>query len=386
LQVSADTGKSWQNLQDNHEISGSANDTLLLLLQNFNFQGKFFRCIVIGNCQLSDTSNMVGLAIKSLDTVVIQNGTTLSARCSDASYTWVDCTFGYSAISGDTLREFTPTVDGSYAVIISKNGCTDTSACYFVCLPPFIISQPSDTIVCKGDAVIFTAQAENDTLLQWQFSPDYGSSWFNATDTGNFSGSMTDTLTILTTDSSIHGYNFRCIATGSCHPADTSIPALLQVTTVDTSVSLSGHTLISNALATGYQWVDCNNGFMPVIDSTHRSFTPAQSGLYAVIIQANGCTDTSSCYYIQLVGVKNYDPAIIFLMYPNPAYDFVILSIEDLNEPISLEIRDMQGRLIKKVQLQETGGMVDLSGLEKGIYHLLMMNNAMNRFVRMVKM
>jgi len=48
------------------------------------------------------------------------------------SYQWVDCSNGYALIPGATTNSFHPTANGSYAAIVTKNGCTDTSSCYVI--------------------------------------------------------------------------------------------------------------------------------------------------------------------------------------------------------------------------------------------------------------
>jgi hypothetical protein len=55
-------------------------------------------------------------------------GTTLTSAQVGATYQWVECP-AYSAISGATSQSYTLTQDGNYAVIVTLNGCADTSAC-----------------------------------------------------------------------------------------------------------------------------------------------------------------------------------------------------------------------------------------------------------------
>ncbi len=57
---------------------------------------------------------------------------TLTADASGVSYQWVDCDNNFAVISGATGQTFTPTVNGNYAVIVSENGCSDTSICYAI--------------------------------------------------------------------------------------------------------------------------------------------------------------------------------------------------------------------------------------------------------------
>ena len=71
-------------------------------------------------------------SINTIDTSVTQNGDTLTANAVGAIYQWVVCDSSFAPISGETNQSFTPTSNGLYAVLISVNGCIDTSSCYNV--------------------------------------------------------------------------------------------------------------------------------------------------------------------------------------------------------------------------------------------------------------
>jgi hypothetical protein len=49
-----------------------------------------------------------------------------------AQYQWVDCNNGNAAIPGATSSTFQPTANGSYAVEVTSNGCTETSNCHTI--------------------------------------------------------------------------------------------------------------------------------------------------------------------------------------------------------------------------------------------------------------
>lgn len=73
------------------------------------------------------------ITVVPFDASVVVMGTTLMANASGATYQWVDCDNNYAPIAGATSQSYTPTaVSGNYAVIVSMNGCTDTSACFLV--------------------------------------------------------------------------------------------------------------------------------------------------------------------------------------------------------------------------------------------------------------
>ncbi|WP_343632685.1 SBBP repeat-containing protein [Fluviicola sp.] len=63
------------------------------------------------------------------DTTTVLNGITIHANNDNATYQWLNCDIDYAVISGATNQNFTATANGNYAVQLTENGCTDTSAC-----------------------------------------------------------------------------------------------------------------------------------------------------------------------------------------------------------------------------------------------------------------
>jgi len=87
---------------------------------------------IIPNAVGCDSTITINLTINSVDVSVNHNGIILSANATADFYQWVDCNNGNSIINGETNQSFTATQNGSFAVKITQNGCTDTSACYTV--------------------------------------------------------------------------------------------------------------------------------------------------------------------------------------------------------------------------------------------------------------
>lgn len=75
-----------------------------------------------------DSTINLNLTINTVDTSVSVNAITLTANASGASYQWMKC--GVGLVTGETNQSFTPISNGSYAVIVTENGCSDTSACF----------------------------------------------------------------------------------------------------------------------------------------------------------------------------------------------------------------------------------------------------------------
>ncbi len=70
------------------------------------------------------------LTINTVDISVIKSGIKLTSNESGATYQWIDCNNGNTPISGATNQVFIASSNGSYAVIITKNSCIDTSICF----------------------------------------------------------------------------------------------------------------------------------------------------------------------------------------------------------------------------------------------------------------
>ena len=87
---------------------------------------------ILTNTAGCDSIVTLNLTINTVNTDVAQNSTILTANATGATYQWLDCNNGNSIISGETSQSFTATQNGSYAVKVTQNDCTDTSACYAV--------------------------------------------------------------------------------------------------------------------------------------------------------------------------------------------------------------------------------------------------------------
>jgi hypothetical protein len=84
---------------------------------------------IIPNSIGCDSTITLNLTIVSPNIAVSQAGAVLtSAATSPATYQWIDCSTN-SPITGATNQSYTATANGSYAVIITINSCSDTSTC-----------------------------------------------------------------------------------------------------------------------------------------------------------------------------------------------------------------------------------------------------------------
>ncbi len=73
------------------------------------------------------------IIITAVDATTSELNNVITAMNSLAdSYQWVDCNDNNNPISGETSQQFTPTINGSYAVEVTTGNCTETSVCTII--------------------------------------------------------------------------------------------------------------------------------------------------------------------------------------------------------------------------------------------------------------
>jgi hypothetical protein len=160
-------GITWSDITNGGVYSGATTTTLNLNGVGTAFNNRFYRCIVSESCGLNTTSGVGILFVGTPDTSVNVNGITLSALAVNSTYQWLNCSAGYTPINGATNQSFTPSSNGSYALQITRNGCTDTSACY-------VISAVGLQELAAGNAVsIFPNPATNQVSVRMKNQGDY---------------------------------------------------------------------------------------------------------------------------------------------------------------------------------------------------------------------
>lgn len=127
-------GYQWQENSGSGFVNmpGQTNATLNLNSVVAAMDGYTYRCILNELCGNTDTTVVATLDISTVNSNVTQTGINLSADLIGATYQWLDCNASFSSVSGATSQVFIPTVNGSYAVMITTLGCIDTSSCYNV--------------------------------------------------------------------------------------------------------------------------------------------------------------------------------------------------------------------------------------------------------------
>ena len=67
-------------------------------------------------------------SVISVNTSITHTGITITAIVNGASYQWINCAT-HAIIGGATGQSYTATQNGSFAVVVTQNSCSDTSDC-----------------------------------------------------------------------------------------------------------------------------------------------------------------------------------------------------------------------------------------------------------------
>jgi hypothetical protein len=107
------TSYTWLQSGQTYTLSGTYKDTLV-------------------NAVGCDSIVTLDLKIDTINTGLSQNGNVLTANQAGASYRWLDCNNAFAPIVGANSPSYVAATNGSYAVELVLNSCTDTSACFTV--------------------------------------------------------------------------------------------------------------------------------------------------------------------------------------------------------------------------------------------------------------
>lgn len=82
---------------------------------------------------MCDSLIIENIQVTDLDTsVAITNSNVFTSNQGGAAYQWLDCDNSYAPIAGATGQQYTAPGNGSYALQLIMDGCTDTTACIVI--------------------------------------------------------------------------------------------------------------------------------------------------------------------------------------------------------------------------------------------------------------
>jgi hypothetical protein len=150
---------------------------------------------------------------------------------------------------------------------------------------------------------------------------------------------------------------------------DSTIILNLTIYNLNKTIAQNNNILSSNQLMPAtYQWFSCNP--LTLINGANaRDYTVTSNGSYGVIVSANGCTDTSTCFSVIIDGIENFGDNKNFIISPNPATAFLNIEFNKKSEDGYLKIYSSLGNQILSVKFGNNSTLsIPINHLSSGLY------------------
>jgi hypothetical protein len=165
---------------------------------------------------------------------------------------------------------------------------------------------------------------------------------------------------------------------------DSSVILNLTINPLDMSVTQNGSSLTANQAGANYQWLNCSSGAF-IMGANNQSYTPATNGSYAVIVNYNGCSNTSSCIILNTVGLIDNIFESELLIYPNPTDENVSIELGSYCDNVTLIVRNVYGNEMISQNIQNTDLVnVKIEGAP-GVYFLTISCHDKNATFKILK-
>lgn len=150
---------------------------------------------------------------------------------------------------------------------------------------------------------------------------------------------------------------------------DSVIMINLTIKKFTNTIFKSVNALICSVQGATYQWINCEDNSQ-IAGETAQAFLITQNGSYAVVATKDGCTDTSACEEIVIIGVNEIETQAGFKVYPNPSNGWVTIQAENNRAIHSIELTNALGEiLICKFNVASSSYQLPLE-VESGIYFI----------------
>ena len=383
----------WDNdgtgdFDDDEDLSGIGSGTYSVIVQDDN------GCMTSSSINLSDPSGPVVTITSTTDNLCFgdANGSidaTITGGLSPLTIDWDNDGTG----DNDDTEDISGLEANTYNLVVTDaNGCVGSASATIV--DPAEVYVVETAVICSNDSLFLagayqtTAGIYMDTLSTVVNGCD---SIIETTLSINLAYEITltpitlcdgDSVMVFGTYYSVAGMYYDSLMTVNACDSITIQEVILNV--VDATVAVNGSELTSNASGTGvtYQWIDCATNSV-IVGETSQVYTASSNGDYAVIVDDNGCVDTSACENVSGIGFDEL--GLTFNVYPNPTQgEFVVQFDQDLNGAI-IEIYSMSGQLISSQIVNGNKVEINMHDAERGTYLIKVQSERVVVVERLVK-
>jgi hypothetical protein len=211
---------------------------------------------------------------------------------------------------------------------------------------PVITTSSQDLQVCAGTSALLEVSG---TSVQWYDAPNGG----NVVASGEVFSTE-----ILSVSTSFYAASKVCDVESERLEVSVNVTALPEALVTENSGTLT-------ALPNGgiYQWIFCDG--MSIKNATEQEYLVESLGSYAVVVEVEGCADTSECVEVLITDIQSLTDALQVNVFPNPAKTELVIQCHDLQH---WALYDATGKLVQSGNEQ----VIQRGNLSSGLYLLVM--------------
>ncbi|MEY3443482.1 MAG: hypothetical protein RLZZ519_1763 [Bacteroidota bacterium] len=336
----------------------------------------------VDNCGITNNVQTSGLASGATFPVGV---TTQTFTTNDLPGNSSSCSFTVTVVDAEVPTIICPT---SFTVPATGQGCTAVVT-YVAPVGTDNCSNPTTTLSSgPASGATFSGGANSITYTVSDGAGNSASCTFTITVDGTVSSNQSLTIcngaSVTVGNSTYSTAGIYTDTLSNVNSCDSIVTTLLTVTTVNTTTSVTGIVLSAAANGATYQWVDCDNGNAAISGATAQTFTPSTNGNYAVVVTENGCTDTSACTSVTVVGLQEAFGSA-FSLHPNPSNGLVTVEFGQSMTDLEIRVTDLTGKVLyQRIGANGNSAMLDLRSLSHGVYLVEVRANDHRRTLRMV--
>ncbi|MBU0486783.1 MAG: T9SS type A sorting domain-containing protein [Bacteroidetes bacterium] len=331
----------------------------------------------IYGCLAYDTVEVTFLASPVVDigpadtTLCVNSELTLDAGVfSGATYQWFEISTPGNILG--TAKDITLAVSGTYIVEKAFIACNELVYDTITVDIP-LLDLGDDILLCNYDTIEISAGTLPGYLYVWK----------------KITSAFILTYDSVLTVTPLMGTNtyFVTVTKGFCSGADSIVvtygtPVAVAIT--EDSLFSSGTDIMVQAQGLPtltYSWTDSAGVVVGSAQSLTITQTMGQGTYFVTASGADGCSATDSVEVVFSTGIEGSEISS-FKVFPNPAFDVIIVDLKNSTNPVGCDIMDAQGRIVKSTVVLGKSE-INILGLAPGVYFVSVPEyNFYQRFVK----
>ena len=243
---------------------------------------------------------------------------------------------------------------------------------------PFYVIVNGPNTFCENENETVLASSEGGTSYQWNLD---GSPISGATDSTHVPVASGEYSVV------VDGEETNPVMITVLDAPDASFDAVPNP--VDLGVDATGAVDFTNTSIGGHEYHWDFGGFSSSLENPTYGFsTVGDYDVELIVVDTiNGCSDTAMATITVINSTGILELSAEFRVYPVPADDVLYIDMKNMNESYFLELRTVEGKLVRSMELLNGNGMatLDMTGVKAGVYFVKIFNDEEDGTLKVIK-